>query len=102
MGRVYKIAGCTREPSFRDEQRRLITGCGDGPLKFLSLTSGQEVLTLKAQQFQHGQGHPPARQRILTDGQQRLRKALANQLPLIHSWRRTTSGSTRAARRAGT
>lgn len=45
---LTQINGCSGSPVFSGDERRLITDCGDGTLRFWSLTSGQEVLSLKA------------------------------------------------------
>ena len=49
---ISKISGCPEKPKFFETSsinlNRLIIRCGDGTLKFWSLASGQEVLSMKA------------------------------------------------------
>jgi WD40 repeat protein len=47
-GENFTVFGCTEMPTFSVDENRLITSCEDGTLKFWSLESGQEVLTIKA------------------------------------------------------
>jgi WD40 repeat protein len=57
---IRLIIGCVSNPTFSNDETRLISSCGDGTLKFWSLASGQEILTLKTNIAAKGQA-------ILTD-----------------------------------
>jgi WD40 repeat protein len=47
-GNVNTIVGCTLNPTFTADEKRLMTSCGDGNIKLWDLESGQEVLKIKA------------------------------------------------------